>query len=355
MKNAEVNIADAIQILLWYDQAEIALFKLGLNEFIIAVASGASANEDDTFVGASVTLGFLADYQNGKFDLRFALAHANLRRYWQFTYTGYEKKVYLKKVKRSSAIVMDSVPEAGFFSRDHHAIELVKKFVPDTTETFHVDGSWELGEFSKLYGNLEDVYYIFNDIRRFQDAATSDATRQAISKAMDRPWQGGGSYVGYYYNIANDNAPEAKLQVSGIKYNSPGFVSVKAKKLAFDDVIALLQAYAHRKPEVRKAYNALYRVMSQNKLLKREAFKGFVSPEIRQVVVDRANDLDEFMPGISFDTFTVMAKGDVIVGAKVILSVFRRMEKLYKFFEEGRVSYEGIDTDPMADDELVVL
>jgi hypothetical protein len=31
--------------------------------------------------------------------------------------------------------------------------------------------------------------------------------------------------------------------------------------------------------------------------------------------------------------------------------VFRRMDRLYKFFEEGRVRYEAIDTDPLADDD----
>ncbi len=354
MTDKSEKTAKTIQTLLWYDQPEIALFQVGLNEFILAVASPNADNDSALFIGASMTLGFLTDYQDGKYDLRYALSHANLRRYWTLSFTGREEQVSAVRLVKSSKLVSAALPDSQFFARDHAPIKIVAKFVPDTTERFEVDGSWELGEFSKLYAQVEDIYYIFNDIRRFTRASTSSATRQAISSAMDRPWKGGGSYVAYYQNLANDNAPEERLQVGGIQYNSPGYVSIKARKLPFDDMIALIQAYASEKPRVKKAYSTLYSFMAQNKLLSREKLKGFVSDETRQSIKRMGSELDAYMPGISFQTFVNMANGDEIIGAKVLLSVFRRMDRLFKFFEQGRVSHEGIRVDPLNDDSLEV-
>jgi hypothetical protein len=337
--------ASVAQILLWYDRPEIVLLKVSLFEFVMAVSS---SDGEDLYVGASMNLTYLAEYQEGKFDLRYALAHANLRRYWTFRFTGHETLVDLKKVKKSSEVVLESLPDSGFFSREHHKIDVVNQFVPDAVETFNIDGSWELGEFSKFYGQVEDIYYMFNDIRRFNDDNTNTQTREAISKALDRPWRGGGSYVGYYDKIANDNAPTAKLRVSGIQYNSPGYVSLRAKKRPFDDIIALLQAYAHKMPDMRKAHNQLYRYMGRNKLLKADSAKSF-SAAIGGSVREYSLKLNEYMPGVSYTTFLTMAHNNEIVAAKVLLSVFRRMEKLYRYFEEGRVKYEGLETDPMMD------
>lgn len=344
--------AEVVQTLLWYDQPEIALFKVGLNEFILAVASPMSDTDDRLFVGASMSLGFLTDYQEGKFDLRYALSHANLRRYWTLEFTGYEQRVDVRRIVKSSSLVSASLPDTKFFAVDHSRIGVVSEFVPDTVETFQVDGSWELGEFSKLYAQVEDIYYIFNDLRRYTASGTSADAKADISRAMDRPWRGGGSYVAFYENIANDNAPEEKLQVGGIQYNSPGFVTVKGRKMPFDDMIALIQAYAAQKADMKRAYSKLHTFMSRGKLLSRERVKAYVSPTTRDAVIRMANDLDRFMPGISFSTFVSMAGGDNIIGAKVLMSVFRRMDRLFEYFEEGRVAYAGIEVDPLRDDDL---
>ena len=339
--------AEVVQILLWYDRPEIVLLKTGELSYVLAVSSAVADNDENAYIGASMTAKFLSEYQAGKFDLRYALARSRL--FWTFSFDGNEKSVNLQRVNRTSRMLTESMPDAGFFSREHHKITAVERFVPDAEEKFNIDGSWELGEFSRFYGQVEDIYYMFNDVRRFGDPDTSADTKEAISEALNRPWKGGGSYLAYYKSVANDNAPTAKLQVSGIQYNSPGYVAIKAKQKPFDDMIALLQSYADHKPFVRKAYNDLYQFMLANKFLSRENLRVFVSKESRSAVVRLAVKLDGYMPGISFDTFVNMSKGDDLVAAKVLLSVFRRMDRLYKFFEEGRVRYESIDTNPLSD------
>lgn len=348
--------AEVTQILLWYDQAEIILIKTGKLEYVLAVSSGHEDDDDGLFVGASMTLSFLADYQAGKYDLRYALSHANLRKYWTFAFDGFETKVALAKVKKSSDIVTSSLPDSGFFSREHHAIDVVKMFTPDTSEVFNIDGSWELGEFSRFYGQIEDLYYIFNDVVRFNDPKTKRDTKEAISEAMDRPWRGGGSYVGFYDKIANDNAPIAKLKVSGIKYNSPGYVEMKAKKKPFDDMISLLKVYSENYKSMRQAHNSLYRFMAANKLLK-QASTSYANKATRESIRAHADKLDAFIPESPFVTFIEMADGNEVVAAKVLLSLFRRLDRLYQYFDEGRVKYDGIDTDASdeGEEELAIV
>ena len=340
--------AKVAQILLWYDQPEIVLLRRSPLEYILAVSSAAADNDGETFVGASMTLKLLSEYQEGKCDLRFTLSHANLRRYWTFKFDGSEEQVDLSKVRKSSPVVVNSLPESGFFAREHDDIEVVHESISDSEERFDIDGSWELGEFSRFYGQVEDIYYMFTDLGRFEDPNTSASTKLAISQAFDRPWRGGGSYLGFYDKIANDNAPLNRLRVSGIQYNSPGYVAVRAKKEPFDAILALLQSYADRTAETRKAYLALSQHLSYNGLLKRDTNNTATQP-ITERTVELANALAALIPGVKFSLLVKMAAGNKIIAAKVLLSIYRRVERLYTFFEEGRVRYGGLETDPLLD------
>lgn len=342
--------AKVLQVLLWYDQPEIILLKLSSLEYVLAVSSAHSDNEDDLFVGAGMTFSRIEEYQEGKFDLRYALAHANLRKYYTFNYDGLSDKVTLTKIVKSSDIISSSLPDSGFFSREHHDIDLVQHKVADAHEKFDVDGGWELGEFSKFYSQVEDIYYMFNDLNMYSDKSTSIQTKNVIKKAFDRSWGGGGSYVAFYDKIANDNSHVAPLRVSGIKYNSPGYVAVRAKKKPFDSLIALLQAYADNGLEIRKAFNSIDRFMAFSGISKANTSVESLTPVSIEELTNLGNNLALLLPGISFSDLTRMAGNDVVVSSKVLKSIVRRVQKLYSFFEQGRVNYEGLDTAPIVNE-----
>lgn len=335
------------QVLLWYIEPEVVLLKKSQLEYIIAVGAAVS-NDDASYAGASVTHKQLVEYQSGKFDLRFLMSHAGLRRYWKFELPTEGEDVALFRVTRGSDFIARSLPDSGFFSRSHADIDVAKQSLPDADEKFDIDGSWELGEFSNLYGQVEDVYYILNDLRRYKSPNTSAAQRGRISAAFQRPFRGGGSYVSFYDSIANDNLPMARLHVSGIQYNSPGFVKLKAKKEPFDSLIALLQAYAHEPTTTRRAYLALWKFLSFSGLLKASP-DALISPVTTEEMERLAKALEGYLPGISYDSLKDMAGGNVLVASKVLMSIYRRVEKLFSFFEQGRVKYEGLDVDPLLD------
>lgn len=349
VKTRKPTKASLTQILLCYDQPEILLLKISAKEYVLAVASPVDFNEfgfGPYFVGASVTLKNLRDYQDEKCDLRFMLSSASYGRYWKFSFDSFDSSIDLNRCSLSDEGVVEAFPDGGFFARSHERIQLVTEFVPDVSEQFEIDGGWDLGEFSSFYGKMEDIYYIANDLRRFRAGSTSASDRRVISEAMQKPWRGGGSYVSFYKDIANDNAPTARLKVGGIAYNSPGHVRVKAKRVPFEDMISMIRLYSKNATESKIAYNKLHKYLGMHSLLQASA-DTMVRPAISEQIEIYGEEISQIHSGISFNLLKQMAAGNVLVAAKVQLSILRRIERLCEFFEQGRVAYAGLEVDPL--------
>ena len=335
--------AKVIQVLLWYEKPEIILLEGPKLIYTLAVRSGDLKSDEFTYVGGSMTAKRLRDYANGKCDLRFAIAHANTRNFWKFSMEPGQEAVRMRHITRSDGELALSLPDSGVFSRDHDDIAVIKSKLPDSIEKFSIDGGWDLGEFSQFYAQVEDVYYIMADIDRFDDPEIPIEERTVISNAFDRSWDGGGSYVAFYKDVANDNDFHAPLRVSGIQYNSPGHVTIFAQREAFDNLMSIVNHYALNEEACKRAYNALSSFMAYNKLKKRGAAQGYVTEAVRTNVEELSYDLEAHLPGVSFAALMSMTGGNVVVAAKVLASIFRRVKRLYQFFDEGRVSHPQIE------------
>lgn len=334
--------AKVVQTLLWYDIPEIVLAKIGKDEFVLAVASGWKNDPENAYYGASFTRRQLIDYQDQKFDLRYALSKPKSRRYWRFVYEPNDADVTLEPAVSSDLGLQKSIPEPGVFSRVHSTIEAIDQYVPDSEEQFALDGNWELNEFSQLYGKIEDVYYILNDLRRWKQLNPTSSVKTAITNAFEKPWKGGGSYRSFYSDVANDNQEYSQLRMGGIEYHSPGFVTIKAKRIAFDHFLDTLEFYSKNLKVSKKAYNQLYSMMSHNQILRSDR-RVAVSDQVRARMVARSKDLTKYLRGVSYESLVEMARGDQVIASKVLLSIYRRVESLYKFFDEGRIAHPDVE------------
>jgi len=184
---------------------------------------------------------------------------------------------------------------------------------------------------------------------RYDDPQISNQEKFIIQQSFDRSWDGGGSYVAFYRDVANDNDYHAPLRVSGIQYNSPGHVKIHARSEPFNNVLQILQYYSDNEQKVRKAYNALGAFMSVNKLKRKGSSNALLTDSVRNSLESKCQELSNHLPGISYDTLKEMTGGNSLVAAKVIASIFRRVERLSRFFDEGRVSHSKLtldNTDP---------
>ena len=343
--------AAVVQVLLRYELPEIVLLRRNLAEFIVAVGIEVDGCTN-ALLGAAVTKMQLADYQAERFDLRYLLTHPSLRRWYLIDLDGNRSEYDLLPIPRTSRLIQEALPDSGLFARSHDVIAAIEAVAPSAIERFEIDGSWDLGEFSKFYGHVEDIYYIFNSMERFFDKDTPASTRDRLADSFVRPFRGGGSYLGLYDSIANDNDPSARLRVSGIQYNSPGYVQVKARQKPFDEMIQLLRAFGKNQSESVRSYHVLYKYLSSLNLLKASK-EVALSESVREGIEVYSRQLADHLKNVTYDAMFAIASGNVLVTAKVLLSVHRRMEKLYAFFEQGRVKYEGLDADPLNDLENV--
>lgn len=339
MAEKTAQTARLLQVLLWYDGPQIVLLQPQPQQFLLGVAVDIEGMHSP-FVAAHVSIRQLAEYQMERIDLRYLFTNPDLRKWWLLDLDNDADHIPIKRIKATDELIDRNAPETGFFARDHEEIATVNTQVANSTQTFNIDGSWDLGEFSSFYGQVEDVYYLFHSMGEYRKAHTSPLRKRQIESALLRPFRGGGSYRGMYSDFANDNDRAAKLRVSGIKYHSPGYVEVKALKGPFEQSIKLLRKFASDKSRIKQSYRKLHGTLSKNKLLKNES--KIIGVDLKNLIRDQSYDLASILPGISMDELLKVSGNDLLVASKVLLSVVRRVDKLFQFFDEGRAKHPEI-------------
>lgn len=332
--------AELAQVLLWYDEPQIVLLKREAFRYVIAVAVEIEGHHSP-FVGAEISVRQLLDYKMERVDLRYLFMRPDGRKWWVFDLDSSSSKIELKKIKSSDPLVDDSAPESGFFSRFHDEIADLDVTFANSVQKFDIDGNWDLGEFSQFYGQVSDLYYMFHSAAEFQKAGASPVRVRQIQDAFLRPFRGGGSYLALYNDFANDNDRAARLRVSGIKYHSPGYVEVRALEGPFSATLALLRSYADKYEEIKKRYNKLHKTLSHAGLLRGEP-RSILSKALRDDITSQSIQLAEQMAGLSFSTYLALAGDNLVVASKVLLSIVRRVERLYQFFQEGRAKHDSV-------------
>lgn len=327
------------QVLLWYDEPQIVLLAHGAHRYIVGVAIEHDGHHS-AFVGADVSVRQLLDYKMQRIDLRYLFLRPDGRKWWLFDLDTDCEDIPLVRVKADCGLVDENAPETGFFARFHDEIQAINVPSADTVYKFEIDGTWDLGEFSQFYGQVADLYYMFHNAREFEKKNASPARQNQIRKAFTRPFRGGGSYLALYNDFANDNDRAARLRVSGIQYHSPGYVEVRALEAPFTDAISLLQTFAQNLDTLKKAYNNLHKTLSGFGLLKSE--QTYLSPDVRAKILALSDGLANGMDGLTFKEYMALAGDNVVVSAKVLLSVYRRVERLYQFFQEGRAKHAEV-------------
>lgn len=332
--------AQLLQVLLWYDEPQIVLLSLGTQHYVVGVAIEHDGMHSP-FVGAEVSARQLLDYKIQRIDLRYLFMRPDRRKWWLFDLDEEGESLTLRKLKGDDPLVDDNAPETGFFSRFHAEIQDVHLRSANSTEKFLIDGTWDLGEFSQFYGQVSDLYYMFHNAREFKRPDISANRKIQIKDAFLRPFRGGGSYVALYNDFANDNDRAARLRVSGIQYHSPGYVEIKALQEPISEAISLLGTFAEKTDELKPLYNRLHKTLSQAGLLRGEP-KVALGETLRTELKGQSEALAKAMAGISFDDYLDFTDGNLVISSKVLLSVFRRVERLHQFFLEGRAKHENV-------------
>ena len=340
-KKSNLYKATFEQVLFFADEPQLVLFSSLADTKVVAVAINKWDNYENPFFAAHVSSEQFNDYLNEKFDLRYLLLKPDKKKHFVFDFNAIENNVVsLKKIELDRDKQKDLLPDSGLFSRDHTEEYKRPSKRKQAMQKFLVDGSWDLPEFSHFYRQVTDLYALFSNIDIYTDKGTPVDTKDVITDAFINPFKGGGSYSSLYKSLVGSLANDNRLHVSGITYNSPGHINLRGSTKSFKDISSLLSNFDDNSSLLKEKYKALDKTLGDNKLRALSADKFEESSDLAKLVVSQSKDLADILNVIEYKQLLKMAGSKKLIAAKVLLSIYRRAEKLQEYFLEGRVSFE---------------
>ncbi len=278
-------------------------------------------------------------YRFGRVDLNFLFRFSHERRLYVFDRT-YEEEAVLKIKKAPEKITSQdkNYPDRGFFEADHTE-DWVNDLFPEERVRYPINGKWDAQDFSKMYGKLGDIYAFLAIVNDLSDRNASPEEIKAITSAINAPtWGGGGSYVGFYLDIAAKAQEVRPLRVAAVQYNSPGFIEVAGQEAVFKEISETVSRFIRNQEDLRTKYGQIHKTLKLEKLLGAHGDRKFSSLDLERYVYDRSVAMCEVIGLTGQDAIFRSVERDVIVFAKIILSYYRRIKSFVEFQFEGRIT-----------------
>jgi hypothetical protein len=336
-----VSHASFDQVLFHMDAPEVVVLSFGDKSKVVAVATGNISTTN--FFGARVSIRQFSEYLNNRFDLRYLLGNADREAWYTFDLPDNDfDEVELKPAELTGFVIENILPESGFFARDHTE-EYSSIIIEDqAVQRFDVDGNWDMKEFSKFHAQVSDLYALTRSIDIFVDDNVALDRRREVMDSFVKPWRGGGSYYGFFRSLAATGGREYKPDIKAIQWASPGYIDIEGDQDSFSRLLNLLKHFAGARDKANEDYEHLWSYLQEMKLLNSSSARLDKKSATAVEVGERAKALSRTLGVTSYRNLKKMAGNDPVVAAKVLLAAKRRVNRLYDFFAEGRVSVPGV-------------
>ncbi|MPY75998.1 MAG: hypothetical protein GEU87_17280 [Alphaproteobacteria bacterium] len=331
--------------LVYVDEPQVVLLKKGDDSRLIAVAVE-KADHTYPFFAAEINLTQWQRYRRGFVDLRYLFTFPRWKRWYLFDLADMaDGQVSLERADDSRSNE-SFLPQKGFFSREHTEPDLEEEIVKLETQNFAIDGSWDLPDFAQFYGKFTDLYYFFLGLRKYTSEFVKPEIKRQIRDAFaEHPLRGGSSYVNLYHDLFSAKEMNDALSVDKIRYASPGYVVVNGSADVFADIDSSLEKFASSYDEVKAQYLELHGYLRKMKLLSSSVERFDKDGAVAKYLVGECKRFAETMELSDFDLVYGLTGKNALGTAKILLSHFRRLERYYMFFAEGRVE-EGPEVTP---------
>lgn len=342
MAKARALYAEFLQALVFVDGPQVVLLKMPGKSFIVGVAVD-RVRGDISFIGGRIGEKMLDEYLRNRCDLRYVIGYPDYNKHYTFDLPTEGSKVLLATYDFSPERDEDLLPEHRFFASDHtEDCDLLGSGF-NATQRFEVDGKWEVQEFSKFNRNYSDIYALSRSVERFEDSQVPIDERRRIKDSFVKPWRGGGSYLSFFTEITRSGGRSSKPVVDAIQWASPGHMDFLGDSQSFDRVNRILRNYDTKKFRIDRAYDQLWKFLSDNKLLKTGRRNFDKRSGIALEVNNRAKSFSKELGISSYRVLKKMTDNDPLIAAKVLLASARRLSKMHDFFLQGRVSLDNED------------
>lgn len=318
------------------DEPELVYLQTRGSAKIIAVAVPDGVGEYP-FFGSEISDEQWSRYLREEVDLRYLILFPKYKRWYEFDLSSFleNREAALEHITFDPERHAYLVPEVSFFARSHTS-SIDEVYSDQTTQSFAVDGAWNLSDFSNFYGKLSDIYSFFGGLKNWSDENLAIDARRRVRSAFEHPWRGGFSYVAFFDDLFASQPISDRLGVHSIQYASPGHVDVDGREDVFSDLRDALQEYGKNSIENKKLYNDIYKNLSQGGFLRLDG-RNFLndSPEA-DLFMEFAASLSNCIKFSELESLYILCENNALVTLKIILAINRRVDALFSFFAEGR-------------------
>ena len=337
-KAAQALTGTLAQVLEYMDGPQAVLLERSADQKIVAVAVD-DLDYKCPFFGAEISYDQWERYRRGLVDLRFLFMFPKWKRWFKFDLCSVqEKTISLFPSPKDAYAEEHYVPDPGFFAYDHS--EPIKSTETEglATQVYRTDGIWDLPDFTEFYHKITDLYVFYLSLKKFQSPATPiDQKRRIRESFTGHPLRGGSSYVNLYSDLASAQGLGERLSVGRLQYASAGQVDVRGRLDIFAEMSASLMEFGTSYLSIREVYNQLHNYLARGKMLKADPDRfdnsGAIATHVRDLAGTLAMALKVENPVLIYD----LTGKHALKYAKVILAHFRRLERYFMFFAEGRV------------------
>ncbi|MDQ2089270.1 hypothetical protein [Marimonas arenosa] len=304
----------------------------------------ASAMPDDDgdvayYIVVSAKPSVVKRYFRGQCDLRFLYTYAKDA---VFFCAGADDILSerVKLVLFEGEVTEDHLPAPRLFSSSHTS-DYGFEEGQSGEEVLFVDGEWEMPEFGDFYSRYSDVYLFLASIERVTDKSVSQVARSRVQSAItSKPFKGGGSYGGLFSDLRRALPYRERPGLDKINYASPGHMEIIGNSEIFGRLEGLVQNFLDHSKEIHEVHDKLRSFLSKGGFLKVNARTPTLSQEQLGFVVSNSKALDARLKLEAYSDLVQISEQNVLVVAKILLAVYRRLEFASRFFAQGRIGFE---------------
>lgn len=323
--------------LIEYDGPQLAYFITSRDLPMLAIAITQDERDYPMFA-VELSRPLFDKYMLGKTDLLSLFKSAPKSRLYFLDYLEENNEAYtLFQADIADLEIPEYYPDRGIFSRSH--MNSLNDIVEtgQVTERFLIDGKWDARDFALFSGKLADTYALVRIADKLDRKVDRADEALLINLIEDRNWQGGGSYGGFYSSAKQRTQRDYPLSVVGIEYHSPGYIDMRGHSDTLSEITAAISRYRNHTDSLDEQYKSLHSLMRKENLLSAGKEATFASEGLRDLAVQLAIDLSD---EIGLPNGKIMSKlvTPEQVFIKVVLSFFRRIRAISRFYGEGRVA-----------------
>lgn len=325
-----------VQTLVHFDEPILALLQNRKGTHLLAYAiPGEVDGFEQPYIAKAVTDKVFKDYLDQKVDLNFVMMHPRAGAPYIFDWDQLEDEVLMQPIEAITDNYSEYLPGKGFFSRNHTERFSGETVTSLTRHEYKIDGRWSASDFSRFYAKLADLYALFSYLSDLKSYVRP--LGQALDDRIAKyPWQGGGSYLGFFRDIASDASDDYPLQVSKIKYASPGEIEVKGVAKSLEQIDSLVETFQEDRQEMLENYRELRGILERDGVLGSDD-RSFSAPALAEMARARADKLMSRMIASDSTAIRDACAGHMVTYSKIAMAIYRRGEDLHRFYAEGRM------------------